>query len=62
MRGINKPLKKKKMQEYLKKHHINLASLLETKVRAHKFQDSIKRCAKEWAYLNNYDFVESGRI
>lgn len=50
------------MKEYLKKHHINLASLLETKVRAHKFQDSIKRCAKEWAYLNNYDFVESGRV
>lgn len=62
VKELNKPLKQREMGEYLKKHQINLAGLLETKVTLHNLQNSLNRCAKGWTYLNNYGCSANGRI
>lgn len=46
VRGLNKPLKQKEMDNYLRKNKVSLAELLETKVKTAKFQTIINTYAK----------------
>lgn len=62
VRRLNKPPKQKDKEEYFRRKKVSLAGLLETKIKVHKFQRSYTRVAKGWAYLNNNNYVDNGRI
>lgn len=50
------------MREYIRWNKVCLVGLVKTKVKAYKFEESYTRFAKGWAYLNNYNCVDNGRI
>lgn len=46
VRGMNRPFKQKKLRIYLNKYKISLAGILETKVKQHKFNESLEYVAQ----------------
>ncbi|XP_055814273.1 uncharacterized protein LOC129883684 [Solanum dulcamara] len=60
--GVNKRYKQKELKNYLHNNKINLAGLIETRVKEHNMKTIVKGIAPEWGILTNYNAATNGRI
>lgn len=62
VRGCNKPFKQKEIKLFPKSNKVNVAALLETRVKREKSQKILEKIGRVWNSLNNYDYAVNGRI
>ncbi|PHT79156.1 hypothetical protein T459_17208 [Capsicum annuum] len=58
----NKRYKQKKLNKFLKAHHIRLAGLIETRVKGNNMHRIANCIAPGWEILHNYSDASNGRI
>lgn len=62
VRGINKWLKQKELKKILSSLHIQIAGLVETKVKEHNVGKVLKHLAPGWLSFHNYEYANNGRV
>lgn len=62
MRDMNKPFKQKEVLGVLKKYNVQLAGLLETRVKERNAPKCLNKIAKGYNSVNNYNEAINGRI
>lgn len=62
VRGINDPLKQKRVVDRVKFIKANFVCMLETRVKENKCQAIFDRHFKGWRMFNNYSYATNGRI
>lgn len=62
VRGCNKPFKQKEVKLFLKINKIDVAMLLETRVKKEKYQKVKEKMCRGWDSAHNYDSAVNGRI
>lgn len=62
MMSVNKRYKQKELKKYLHTNKINLASLVETRMKEHNMVGIAKAIALGWEILHNYENVVNGRM
>lgn len=62
IRGCNKPFKQKELKLFLQVNKVDVAVILETRVKIGKAQKIIERICRSWSSINNYRRAENGRI
>lgn len=61
-RGCNKLFKQKEIRQLLLSNKVDIAILLETRVKQEKAQKIIEKISKGWDSITNYYVVVNGRI
>jgi len=56
VRGLNKKVRRRDVQEHISKYSPSIACLVETKVRKKKARKIEKLLLATWSHVNNYDF------
>lgn len=62
VRGCNKPFKQKEIKILLQTNKVDVAVLLETRVKKEKAQKIVRKICKGWDHINNYNSAGNGRI
>lgn len=62
VRGCNKPFKQKEIKTLLQTNKVDVAALLETRVKKGKAPKIVEKVNKGWNHINNYTSAENGRI
>lgn len=62
VRGINKPLKRKKLSCFVRQHHISFFGLLETRLSTTKVDRIVKGIFPSEEVFVDYNTIRSGRI
>lgn len=62
VRGCNKLFKQKEIKAVLQENKVDVAVLLETRVRLGKSQKIQEKICRGWNAVNNYGFANNGRI
>lgn len=62
VRGCNKPFKQKEIRVFLHTKKVDVAVLLETRVKKEKAQKIVSKIGKGWKGINNYGTTVNGKI
>lgn len=62
VRGCNKLFKQKEVKLFLQRNKVDIAILLETRVKKDKAPRIMGKMCRGWEYINNYRSAVNGRI
>lgn len=62
VRGCNKPFKHKEIKKKLQRNKVDVAVLLETRVKQEKTKKNVEKMCRGWNCITNYQSAVNGRI
>lgn len=62
VRGCNKPYKQKEIRIYLQRNKVDVAVLVETRVKQENSKKIVGKICRGWEFVNNYSTAVNGRI